>query len=90
MSTAEVMTLALISTLHYQRDYRLIRLVSHHLKYFPTILSRSRLVRRIHAISDVMWWAGCRDLLRDQLKMDFISKFFFIMIKFPIEQYRAS
>ncbi len=45
MSTAEVMTLALISALHYQCDYRLTRLVSQNLKYFPAILSHSRLTR---------------------------------------------
>jgi hypothetical protein len=56
MTNAEVMTFALISALHYQADYRTTRLVSMSLKYFSSILSHSRIVRRIHAIPERIWW----------------------------------
>ena len=62
MSTSEVMTLALISALHYRCDYRLTRLVSQHLKYFSAMLSYSRLIRRIHAIPEEMWWIVFKSL----------------------------
>ena len=55
MTTAEVMTFAIISALHYHADYRSTRLVVSLLHYFSKILSHSHLVRRIHAIPEQMW-----------------------------------
>jgi len=56
------MTFAFIAALHYRCDYRLTRLVSISLKYFSKILSHSRLVRRIHAIPEIMWWIVFKSL----------------------------
>jgi hypothetical protein len=39
MTTAEVMTFAIISGLHDHADYRIMRLVASQLQYFPKILS---------------------------------------------------
>jgi IS5 family transposase len=55
MTTAEVMTFAIISALHYHADYRLTRLVVQGGKYFSKILSHSHLIRRIHAIPESLW-----------------------------------
>ena len=39
MTTAEIMSFALISAMYYQGDYRTTRLISMPLKYFPKILT---------------------------------------------------
>ena len=52
MSSAEVMTFAIISATFYGCDYRKARLVSLCHRYFPEILSHSQLVRRIHQIPE--------------------------------------
>lgn len=84
MADVEVMTFALISALYYGADYRTTRLVSKSLRYFPTILSHSRIVRRIHAISESVWW-----LIFNVLKM-YLQKQkgdYFIVDSFPIKTY---
>lgn len=55
MSAAEVMTFALTAALFFQGNFRRTRLffISH--KYFSTVLSRSRLNRRIHSIDRDQW-----------------------------------
>ena len=55
MSTAEVMTFAILSAQLFGCDYRKTRLITLHQKYFPKILSHSQLVRRIHQIPELMW-----------------------------------
>ena len=62
MSTAEIMTFALISASHYRGDYRTTRLASISCKYFPKILSLSRLLRRIHKIQETIWWMVFKSL----------------------------
>jgi hypothetical protein len=84
MSTSEVMTLALISALHYRCDYRLTRLVSQHLKYFSAMLSYSRLIRRIHAIPEEMWWIVFKSL---QLFLKKSDTQYFIVDSLPIKAY---
>jgi IS5 family transposase len=84
MTTAEVMTFAIISGLHYRADYRTTRLVVSLLRYFPKILSHSHLVRRIHAIPEQMWW-----MIFYVLKM-YLCKSqseYFIVDSFPVKAY---
>ena len=56
MTTAEVMAFAIISALHDHADYRTTRLSVRLLHYFPSLLSHSHLIRRIHAIPEQMWY----------------------------------
>lgn len=84
MSTAEVMTFALISALHYGADYRLTRLISNSLRYFKEILSLSRLVRRIHAIPDLLWWITFKVL---QMYLRKSKSEYFIVDSFPVKAY---
>ena len=84
MTDAEVMSFALISALYYQADYRTTSLVSMSLGYFSSILSHSRIVRRIHAIPHGIWW-----LVFSVLKM-YLRKTksdYFIVDSFPVKAY---
>lgn len=84
MTDAEVMTFALISALHYGADYRQTRLISKSLRYFQTILSHSRIIRRIHAIPEGVWW-----IVFHVLKM-YLRKpkcDYFIVDSFPVKAY---
>ena len=56
MSTAEIMTFAIIAATIYKCDYKTTRLMSLYHKYFDNVLSHSRLVRRIHNIPDHVWF----------------------------------
>ena len=84
MTTSEVMTFALISAMHYRADYRTTRLISMSLRYFPNILSYSRLVRRIHSIPDHVWWAIFHALQMYLRKSDSEH---FVVDSFPIKAY---
>jgi IS5 family transposase len=84
MSTSEIMTFALISALHYHANYRTTRLVSMSLRYFPKILSHSRLVRRIHEIPENMWSMTFYVLKMYLRKSD---TEFFIVDSFPVKAY---
>ena len=84
MSNAEIMTFALISALHYHADYRTTRLVSISCKYFSNILSYSRLVRRIHAIPEHMWFMVFYILQMYLRKSD---SAFFVVDSFPVKAY---
>jgi len=75
MSSAEIVTFVLISTLFYQCNYRLTRHIVKHQNYFPTLLSRSRLIRRIHQIPEIVWliiFTVCRDFLCQKKSRNFI------------------
>ncbi len=75
MSSAEVITFTLISALFYQCNYRLTRLAIHYHRYFPTVLSHSRLIRRIHQIPETVWvivFTICRKLLCQKQTKGFI------------------
>ena len=54
MSSAEVMTFAVISAMHFGGDYRKTRLFAKHHNYFSKVLSLSQLVRRIHQIPETV------------------------------------
>jgi hypothetical protein len=84
MTTAEVMAFALISAMYYRADYRLTRLVSISCRYFPKILSHSRLVRRIHSIPDHMWLIIFKVL---QMYLRKSNSEYFIVDSFPVRAY---
>ena len=84
MSTAEVATFALISATQHQGNYRTTRLVSAYHRYFSKILSHSRLVRRIHAISEAIWHMILKALQMYLRKPD--SRYF-IVDSFPVKAY---
>ena len=62
MSNAEVMTFAIISAKYFSGNYKLSRYLCNRLRFFPNILSHSRLNRRIHKIPWFCWNALFRFL----------------------------
>lgn len=84
MSTAEVMTFALIAGTYFRGDYRLTRLVSTSCKFFPKILSLSRLVRRIHQIQESIWWIIFKTL---QMYLRSPDSQYFVVDSFPLKAY---
>ena len=86
MSSAEIMTFAVLSASLYGGDYRKTRLVASNHRYFPTILSHSRLVRRIHQIPQYVWhmlFLALQVLLRNK------DQQFFIVDSFPVKAYET-
>ena len=84
MSSAEVMTFAIMSATLYGCDYRKTHLVSSAHHYFSEILSHSQLVRRIHRIPKHAWYMVFFTLqifLRDKEKKTFIVD------SFPVKAY---
>lgn len=57
MSTAEVMTVALVTATFLVGNHQASRLFLWEHGYIPTMLSKSRLSRRLHAIPDTLWQA---------------------------------
>jgi len=55
MNSAEIMTFVIISALFHQCNYKKTRLVVFALRFFPKILSYSRLNRRIYQIPSYAW-----------------------------------
>lgn len=84
MSTAEVITFALFSALHYQADYRRTRLVASYCCYFRNILSHSRIVRRIHSICQSVWWIIFKFL---RIILQKSGSEIFIVDSFPVKAY---
>ena len=86
MTTCEVMTFALISAVNYQCDYKKTRLVSLALRFFPTMLSHSRLIRRIHMIPQNIW-----TIVFSALKLYLIKSpsEYFVVDSFPIKAYET-
>jgi hypothetical protein len=84
MSTAEVMTFAILAGTHYKGDYRFTRLACRSHRYFTNLLSLSRLVRRIHAIEEALWLFVFA-ALRLYLKKD--DSQHFIVDSFPVKAY---
>lgn len=81
MSSAEIMTFAMFSTLHCEANYKKTRYFSKALKIFPRILSNSRLVRRIHQIPIPLWYA-IFTFSKEILEVDKVSEF--IVDSFPV------
>ena len=86
MTTAEVMTFALIAALHYRGDYRLTRMASLSQRFFPKILSSSRLIRRIHKIPEHIRLIVFKTLQMYLCKTDCQC---FIVDSFPIKAYET-
>ena len=82
MSTAEAMTFALIAGTYFKGDYRLTRLVSTSCRFFPKILSLSRLVRRIHHIQESIWLIIFKTL---QMYLRTPDSQYFIVDSFPLK-----
>jgi Transposase DDE domain len=75
MTQAEIITFAMISALFYQGNYKVTRQVMGICRYFPTILSHSRIVRRIHQVHPTIWtiiFAVCRDFIQNTACTDYI------------------
>ena len=62
MSNAKVMTFAILAAKHFHSNYKMARYICKNLRLFPTILSNSRLNRRIHLIPWECWNAVFRFL----------------------------
>ena len=75
MTSAEVMTFAILSAMVFACDYKRTRLIAQYQRFFSTILSHSQLVRRIHRIDQQAWtmtFLALRFLLRDSGAKTFI------------------
>lgn len=57
MTDAEVMTVALVAATFFVGNQELSRRFLHEHGYMPTMLSKSRLNRRLHALPDTLWQA---------------------------------
>jgi transposase len=86
MTTSEVMAFAVISAVSYQCDYQKTRLVSVFLRFFPKILSHSRLIRRIHAIPENVWVMAFSAL---KLYLRKSTSEYFIVDSFPVKAYET-
>lgn len=62
MSNAEVITFAILAAKYFSSNYKMTRYLCKRLRFFPTILSNSRLNRRIHRIPWMCWNAVFRFL----------------------------
>lgn len=84
MSTAEVMTFAILSALLFSGNYRHAALITRHCRLFPKVLSLSHWVRRIHRIPDEVWmqvFIALRLFLRND------STNCFVVDSFPVKAY---
>ena len=86
MTTAEVMTFTLMSSMIYNCNYRTSRLMALHHRYFSKILSHSQLVRRIHAIPDEIWILVFKAL---QVILQNKNCQHFIVDSFPVKTYET-
>src|SRR5678816_639530 len=57
MTTAEVMTVALVAATFFTGNQELSRCFLKEHGYIPTMLSKSRFNRRLHALPDTLWQA---------------------------------
>jgi len=84
MTTAEVMTFAVLSATLFRGDYKHTHLIASHHRYFPNILSLGRLVRRIHKVPEHIWamvFTALRLFLQDKQQQTFIVD------SFPVKAY---
>ena len=85
MTSAEVITFAIMSARFYGCNYKLCRLVSRTQQYFRHILSHSQLVRRVLDIPHDVWnmvFFALKILLRQGSKNDC-----FVIDSFPVKAY---
>ena len=67
MTHAEIITFVMISALYYRCNYAITRKVIAYHRYFNCLVSRSRLVRRIHQIPSIVWqvmFLICQSILK--------------------------
>jgi hypothetical protein len=67
MSHAEIITFVMISALYYRCNYAITRKVISYHRYFSHLISRTRLVRRIHQIPPIVWqvmFLICKSILK--------------------------
>jgi len=84
MTHAKIMAFALMSATLFGGDYRRAHLMARYHRYFPNLLSHSRLVRRMHNIPDHVWmmiFLALQLFLRDKKQNTFIVD------SFPIKAY---
>ena len=84
MSSAEIMTFAIMTAEMYGGNYQRARLVSVNHRYFSNILSLSQLVRRIHKIPEHVWYVVFMAL---QLVLRNKNCNLFIIDSFPVKAY---
>ena len=75
MSHAEIITFVMISALYYRCNYAITRKVIAYHRYFNHLISRSRLVRRIHQIPSIVWQAMfliCQSVLKTRFSKKLI------------------
>jgi IS5 family transposase len=81
MTSAEIMTFVILSALFYQCNYKKTRVVVQSLRFFPKILSYSRINRRIYQIPCHAWMIAFQ-VLQEILGWKNYSEF--IVDSFPI------
>ena len=84
MSSAEIMTFALLSGTVFNCNYKRMKLISKYLKFFKKVLSYSRIVQRIHLIPESAWmmvFAALQVFLRNK------NRKIFIVDSFPVKAY---
>jgi len=72
---ADVISFVLISALHFQGNYKLTRLIALSGKFFSSLLSHSRIIRRIHNIPEPVWmmvFTICRDFIKNPSSQEYI------------------
>ena len=69
MSHAEIITFVMISALYYRCNYAINRRVIAYHRYYDRLISRSRMMRRIHQIPSIIWqvmFLICQSILKTQ------------------------
>ena len=84
MSNAEVVTFALLSSLYYGGNYQKTRMIAKYHGYFHSMLSLSRMNRRIHSLPEHIWMLIFQAL---QLILKNPNNKSFIIDSFPVKAY---
>ena len=83
MSTAEVMTFAIMSASIFYCDYKRCHLISKHFRFFRKILSYSRMLKRIKKIPENVWLCVFKVLSIVLRNRDKLSGIFFDPFEHP-------
>ena len=84
MTTAEVMTFAILAATLFNCDYKKTRLLVDYHRYFQQLLSHSQLVRRVHRVPEEAW---SRVFVALQFLKRTHSEKTFIVDSFPVKAY---
>ncbi|MCL4229324.1 IS982 family transposase [Candidatus Dependentiae bacterium] len=82
VSTAEIMTMAIISALFYAGNIEKARKALHSPRYISNMLSKSQLNRRLHKISPNVWNAVLERFFNEAKNHDMVSEF--VADSFPL------